>query len=145
MDGRSLRPTKSRTSIFSRHSRSPIALNDLVLTDLDKGIIGWESQDDPAMPLNFSRRRKWGLLALVSFLTFIASFASSVFAPGVKYMDLEFGNTNTVLSTLSITIFVMGMSSGNPFGSLLTFDVKDLRLGLCFSGLYQRSLVVALF
>lgn len=31
----------------------------LPITNLDEAIVGWESQDDPEMPLNFSARRKW--------------------------------------------------------------------------------------
>jgi hypothetical protein len=38
-------------------------------TDLDKGIIGWDGQDDPANPKNFPDFTKWCLLGLVSAIT----------------------------------------------------------------------------
>jgi len=65
--------------------------------DLDNGIVGWESQDDPLNPRyvlrevsalkladirfrNFPERQKWTLLAfvsLISFLRFVILFQNS--------------------------------------------------------------------
>lgn len=33
--------------------------------------VGWDGRDDPANPLNWSKPRKWGHVATVSFLTFL--------------------------------------------------------------------------
>jgi hypothetical protein len=33
--------------------------------------VWWDGEDDPANPLNWSSRKKWSNLALVSFITFI--------------------------------------------------------------------------
>ena len=79
-------------------------------TDLDKGIVGWNGQDDPAMPLNFSKRRKWFLLGLVSTITFVSPLASSIFAPGVEFMDKDFHNTSSLLSSFVVSVFVLGRS-----------------------------------
>lgn len=37
----------------------------------DANKVGWDSEDDPANPLNWSKSRKWGHVATVSFLTFL--------------------------------------------------------------------------
>lgn len=84
----------------------------LPVTDLDAGIIGWESQDDPEMPLNFPQNKKWLLLALISSITLISPLASSMFAPGVSFMDADLHNTNEYVSALSVSIFVMGYVVG---------------------------------
>lgn len=88
--------------------------------DLTKGIIGWEAQDDAEMPLNFSRSRKWLLLSLIGCITFMAPFASTVFASGVEEMDLEFGNTNSILTSLTVSVFVLGFAVGPLFLSPLS-------------------------
>lgn len=75
--------------------------------DLDKGIVGWNGQDDPSMPLNFSKCRKWALVLQISAITFLSPLSSSIFAPGVVFMDKEFHNTNAFLSSFVVTIPVL--------------------------------------
>jgi len=89
-------------------------------TDLDNGLVGWDGQDDPAMPLNFPQKRKWLLLGLIASITLISPLASSMFAPGVIFMDIEFHNTNTTISALSVSIFVLGYAVGPLFLSPLS-------------------------
>ena len=83
--------------------------------DLDKGIVGWDGQDDPDMPLNFPQSRKMLLLALIASITFISPLASSIFASGVSFMDKDFHNTSGILSSLSVSIFVLGYVVGPLF------------------------------
>ena len=83
---------------------------DLPQTDLDDGIVGWDGQEDPAMPMNFSKGRKWGLLGQVAAITFISPLASSIFAPGVGFMDKDFHNTSSLLSSFVVSVFVLGES-----------------------------------
>lgn len=77
-------------------------------TDLDKGIIGWDGQDDPNNPQNFAPKRKWMLLALMSSFTFISPLASSMFSPAISYVAADFGVTNETLLSFSVTIFLLG-------------------------------------
>ena len=89
-------------------------------TDLDNGIVGWDGQDDPQMPLNFPDQRKWTLLGLVSSITFISPLASSMFAPAVSFMDEDFHNTSSALGALTVSIFVLGYVVGPLFLSPLS-------------------------
>lgn len=52
--------------------------------NLDEGIVGWDGQDDPAMPLNLPRNRKWLLVGLLSCMTLVTPFASSILSPGIS-------------------------------------------------------------
>ena len=63
------------------------------LTELDEGLVGWDSQDDPSNPRNFSNRRKLFILFLVSAITFLSPLASSIFAPGIPFVNADFHNT----------------------------------------------------
>lgn len=101
-------------SRFSSKSRKKGQLErpKLPENDLDNGIVGWEGQDDPENPLNFAPKKKWLILFLLASITFISPFASSIFAPAVSYMDAEFNNDSVLLSTLSVSVFVLGYVIG---------------------------------
>ncbi|KAK4863574.1 hypothetical protein LT330_002352 [Penicillium expansum] len=90
------------------------------VTDLDQGIVGWEDQDDPLNPKNYPVARKWFLLVLVSMITFISPFASSLFAPGVADADREFDNTSSILGSLGVTSYLFGYGVGPLFLSPLS-------------------------
>ncbi|KAL4738858.1 MFS general substrate transporter [Aspergillus similis] len=83
-----------------------------LVSDLDKGLVGWEGPDDPLNPQNFPARKKWLMLGLVSFVTFLSPLASSISAPGVALMDTDFHVTSTILSSLAVSIFVLGFAIG---------------------------------
>jgi MFS family permease len=74
--------------------------------------VGWESQDDPQNALNFTENRKWFLIALIASITFISPLASSMFAPGVSFMAEDFGVDSLLLSSLAVSIFVLGYVIG---------------------------------
>jgi hypothetical protein len=123
----SVKSNKSRFSrIISKPTTKPSKEKENLIAeqisemDLDKGIVGWEAQDDPDMPLNFSKSRKWLLLSLIGCITFMAPFSSTIFAPGVEEMDLEFGNTNSILTSLTVSVFVLGFAIGPLFLSPLS-------------------------
>ena len=78
------------------------------ITDLDKGVIGWDSQNDPENPQNFAMNRKWGLLALMSAITFVSPLASSMFSPAVSYVAVDLDVTNETILSLSVSIFLIG-------------------------------------
>ncbi|XWX02280.1 hypothetical protein V2A60_010316 [Cordyceps javanica] len=82
------------------------------VTDLDAGIVGWDSQDDPQNPQNYTPRKKWMILALISVMTIISPLASSMFAPAVGYMARDFDETNETVVSLSVSIYLIGYTVG---------------------------------
>lgn len=76
--------------------------------NLDKGIVGWDSQEDPSMPLNFSQNRKWALPAQITAITFVSPLSSTIFGPGATFMDKDFHNSNSLLSSLTISVYILG-------------------------------------
>ena len=111
------------TSMTARNKKARLEAAKLPLSDLGNDIVGWESQDDPEMPLNFPDSRKWLLLALVSSITFISPLASSMFAPAASFMSEDFHNTSTILATLAVSIFVLGY----VIGPLILAPLSDVR------------------
>ncbi|KAF2691191.1 MFS general substrate transporter [Lentithecium fluviatile CBS 122367] len=89
-------------------------------TDLDNNLVGWDSQNDPANPRNFRQNKKWFILGLISAITFLCPLTSSIFAPGIPFVNKDFGNTSQMLGAFSISVFVLGFSVGPLFLSPLS-------------------------
>ncbi|KAF2255718.1 MFS general substrate transporter [Trematosphaeria pertusa] len=88
--------------------------------DLENNLVGWESQDDPTHPRNFAERRKWFILGLVSAITFLSPLASSIFAPGIPFVNAAFHNSSQILGAFSVSVFVLGFAVGPLFLSPLS-------------------------
>ncbi|KAF9869547.1 major facilitator superfamily transporter [Colletotrichum karsti] len=85
------------------------------VSDLDAGVVGWDSQDDPAMPMNFDPRRKWIIIWFLAGITFMTPFASSILAPAIEYFNADFGNDDLTLGTLPVSIYLLGYAVGPLF------------------------------
>ncbi|KAL2207025.1 MFS general substrate transporter [Sarocladium strictum] len=88
--------------------------------NLEDGVVGWEDEDDPKHPQNFSPTRKWLITALLSALAFLTPFASSIIAPAIKYIAEDFGVSDITLSAMPVSIFLLGYAIGPLFLSPLS-------------------------
>ncbi|PWO30624.1 AraJ, Arabinose efflux permease [Pyrenophora tritici-repentis] len=100
--------------------RDQIAVEKYPLSDLDNNLVGWDSQDDPANPRNFTTKMKITLLALVSAITFVSPLASSIFAPGIPFVNSDFHNTSQLLGSFAVSVYVLGFALGPLFLSPLS-------------------------
>jgi multidrug resistance protein len=78
----------------------------------DPNVVSWDGPDDPEKPTNWPKTFRWIMITLVSSVTFVAGLSSSIFAPGVPALMEEFHTTNSILGTLVVTIFVLGLATG---------------------------------
>ncbi|KAF3000138.1 hypothetical protein E8E13_005022 [Curvularia kusanoi] len=90
------------------------------LTELDEGLVGWDSQDDPSNPRNFPQKRKFFILFLISAITFLSPLASSIFAPGIPFVNADFHNTSQLLGSFAVSVYVLGFVVGPLFLSPLS-------------------------
>lgn len=67
------------------------------------------------MPLNFPRRKKWLIVGLLSAATLLTPFASSILAPGIESLDREFGNTDSIVGAMTVSIYLLGYTVGPLF------------------------------
>jgi len=109
-----LQPSFSRTSFVPQTPSYDDHNHQFPLTDLDRGIVGWDGPDDPENPINFPRPRKFALLALVSAITFVSPLASSMFAPAVGFLARDFGVKEELLLSFTVSVYLLGyvVSSG---------------------------------
>ncbi|KAI5288528.1 hypothetical protein KEM55_009064, partial [Ascosphaera atra] len=78
------------------------------VTDLNTGVVGWDGQDDPANPRNFSSGRKALLLGLMASVSVVVSLSSSVITPVMQEIQEEFGVRSQVMSDLAVSIILLG-------------------------------------
>lgn len=65
--------------------------------------------------MNWPTFKKWGILAVLSFLTLVTPLGSSMFAPGVPQVMRDFDNTSTTLATFVVSIYILGFAFGPLF------------------------------
>lgn len=87
----------------------------LPVTKLNENIVGWDSQDDPDMPFNFTSHQKWTWVVLLSIITFLTPFSSSILSPAIGKLNEEFGNTNAIIGSMTVSIYLLGYVVGPIF------------------------------
>ncbi|KAL1654412.1 hypothetical protein SLS61_003012 [Didymella pomorum] len=93
-------------------------------TETDTNIVDFDGPDDLQNPLNWSFTKKWGMVLLISAITFLTPLASSIFAPGVPEVMRDFGSTNDMLEGFMISVYVLGFS----FGPLIIAPLSEIFL-----------------
>ncbi|KAL2851866.1 major facilitator superfamily domain-containing protein [Aspergillus pseudoustus] len=79
------------------------------------------ARKDPESPMNWTNARKWTIIAMVSFITFLTPLASSMFAPGVPEVMQDFNSSSPTLSTFVVSVYVLGFA----FGPLIVAPLSE--------------------
>jgi cadmium resistance protein CadD (predicted permease) len=94
------------------------------LSDLDNGLVGWDTQGDGQNPRNLPDKKKWSILALVSAITFLSPLASSIFAPGIPFVNADFDNTSTLLGSFAVSVYVLGFAVSSVHTNHVLFSAN---------------------
>ncbi|KAI8721429.1 MFS domain-containing protein [Fusarium sp. LHS14.1] len=81
----------------------------------DAGPIDWDGPDDPEMPLNWPKSKRWINTMAVSTLTLLTPFASSMIAPAVQLIMDDMSETNPNIGSFSVSIYLLGYAFGPLF------------------------------
>jgi hypothetical protein len=81
-------------------------------TEHDPNIVDFDGPDDPSNPMNWRVGKKWGMVFLISAITFLTPFASSIFAPGISEVMRDFGSTDDMLRGFMLSVYVLGFAFG---------------------------------
>lgn len=85
------------------------------LAAVDPELVTWDGPNDPANPRNFPNSLKWKVTMITSMYTFITPFASSIAAPAALAYNKEFGVTDATISSMTVSIFLLGFAIGPLF------------------------------
>ncbi|KAI1175058.1 major facilitator superfamily domain-containing protein [Nemania sp. FL0916] len=116
-------------------SKSGIRYDPLPITDLDEDVVGWEDQDDPTMPFNFTPRQKWLWVGLLSAMTLLSPFASSILAPAIPTLDKELHNNSEIVGSMTVSIFLLGYVVGPIIIAPLS-EIYGRKIVLTFSNAF---------
>ncbi|MCJ1317415.1 hypothetical protein MMC15_002739 [Xylographa vitiligo] len=78
----------------------------------DPNVVDWDGPNDPMKAVNWSKKRKWGTIACLSAMTFITPLASSMFAPGVPQVLLDFNSDDALLGSFVVSVYILGYATG---------------------------------
>ncbi|KAI1365843.1 major facilitator superfamily domain-containing protein [Xylaria arbuscula] len=107
-----LRPPSIIGAVIPKTKSSKLRYEPLLVTNIDENIIGWDNEDDPAMPFNFASRDKWTWVGLLSVITLLTPFASSILSPAITILDQEFHNDNEIVGSMTVSIYLLGYVVG---------------------------------
>ncbi|RFN48894.1 hypothetical protein FIE12Z_6949 [Fusarium flagelliforme] len=78
----------------------------------DPNVVDWDGPDDPEHPLNWSKTQKNLHLVIVSLFTLAANLAATMFAPGAEELATEFSITNSTVTAMTVSLYVLGFALG---------------------------------
>ncbi|RDW82201.1 MFS general substrate transporter-65 [Coleophoma cylindrospora] len=111
----------------------------------DPNLVEWDGPNDPGNPMNWSVGKKWIVTIALGFLTFVITFASSVFSTSTIAVAVRFG-VSTEVSTLGTSLFVLGFAAGPLIwgpASEVFGRKKPLFLGYFLFAIFQIPVAVA--
>ncbi|KAK1716857.1 hypothetical protein CaCOL14_001285 [Colletotrichum acutatum] len=88
----------------------------------DPNVVDWDGPDDPENPQNWPMKKKWFNIATISMLTFVTPLGSSMFAPGIPKIMVEFHETSATVATFVVSVYVLGFA----FGPLIIAPMSEV-------------------
>ncbi|KAG6916740.1 hypothetical protein DXG01_005560 [Tephrocybe rancida] len=91
------------------HSESALP-EDKIEETLEDEEDDWEN--DPENARNWSFGRKWTAVSIVALYTFVSPLASSMMAPGLEEVAIQYHITSTTVAALTLSIYLLSFALG---------------------------------
>ncbi|KAI1102348.1 MFS general substrate transporter [Jackrogersella minutella] len=88
----------------------------------DSNIVDWDGPNDPQNPMNWPDSRKWLNIGIISIMTIVTPLGSSMFAPGIPGIMIQFHETSSTVATFLVSVYILGFS----FGPLLVAPLSEI-------------------
>lgn len=154
----SLHREKSYYESAPREEALPTENDGVEFQDIDPELVTWENDDDVQNPRNWSSARKWRSTLVVSVYTLLSPFASTMLAPAMPAINEEFGVSNSAISALAVSIYILAWAIFPPFiapisemyGRKIVLDISVwvllfFNLGCALSQSMPQLIVLRLF
>ena len=69
-------------------------------------LVEFDGPHDPGNPKNWTKRRRWAITISMGLMTFVVTFASSIFSVAIDSVSKEY-HVSTVVSTLGVSLFLL--------------------------------------
>ncbi|EKG12508.1 Major facilitator superfamily [Macrophomina phaseolina MS6] len=108
----------------------------------DPNLVEWDGPDDPESPLNWPSWKSTGHVVLASVAALFANITSTAFAPAAAELVEEFHVTNSTISALTVSIYLLGFAIGplviaplsEHYGRLPVYIISIFITGIAGSG-----------
>lgn len=70
------------------------------------GLVEFDGPDDPENPKNWSKKKRWTVTCSMGLMTFVVTFASSVFASAAETVAAEY-HIGDVTAILGVSLFLL--------------------------------------
>jgi multidrug resistance protein len=90
--------------------------------ETDPNVVSWDGPDDPQNPKNWTDKKKWTNVAVLSVLTVVTPLGSSMFAPGIPKIMAEFHSKDSTTATFILSIYILGFA----FGPLVIAPLSEI-------------------
>ena len=94
------------TSSQDPEKATPIAQDTVEKYVYPNDVVAFDSPDDPENPKNFTKRKKWAITISMGWMTFVVTFASSIFSTGIDSVSKEY-HIGRVVATLGVSLFLL--------------------------------------
>jgi MFS family permease len=74
-------------------------------------LVEFDGPDDPDNPKNWSKKKKWAITASMGGMTFVVTFASSIYSVAIEPVAHEY-HISEVTSILGVSLFLVGFVFG---------------------------------
>ncbi|KAG5970586.1 hypothetical protein E4U55_001572, partial [Claviceps digitariae] len=102
-------------------------------SDPDDHLIDFEP-NDAENALNWPAKKKWLIVLTLAAMTFVVALGSSISAPGVNDAMIEFHNSSSILSSMIVCVYNVGLAAGplilapmsEMYGRLIPYHVTNV-------------------
>ncbi|KAI1379592.1 MFS general substrate transporter [Hypoxylon crocopeplum] len=106
----------------------------------DVNVVDWDGPNDPENPMNWSDKKKWLNICILSIMTIVtrvnsfrikhsslmliqrSPLGSSMFAPGIPGILREFHESSSTVATFLVSVYILGFA----FGPLLIAPLSEI-------------------
>jgi multidrug resistance protein len=124
VDGATMLPDAAGASDRDDNPKSQASMTEKSgdAEERDPNAVFWDGPDDPENPKNWTDRKKWTNVFLLSVLTIVTALGTSMFAPGIPQIMAEFHSTSSTTATFMVSIYILGF----VFGPLVVAPLSEI-------------------
>lgn len=85
------------------------------LVEPDPNIVDWDGPNDHEKALNWTNKKKWGNIAIISTVTLLTPLASSMVAPATPLIMRDLHFSDATVASFVVSIYILGYALGPLF------------------------------
>lgn len=98
-------------TVVEKEEESAFPTPSIPVGDATNDLVEFDGPDDPENPRNWSKGKKWAITASMGSMTFVVTFASSIYSVAIQQVAKEY-HIGEITSTLGVSLFLLGFVFG---------------------------------